>query len=179
MKSKVFFVSISILSFLFLSTISLLAQEKKIDIKDLPKAVTESFHKSYPKAEIKGAATEKENGNTYYEVESIEGDQQRDILYKKDGTVAEIEENISNANIPDFVKTSVMKKYSNGKIKKAEKLTKGSKVSYEVVVEHDGKKSEVALDAKGNIEKMDKMKKENKEKEGAEKDEENEDNDND
>ena len=144
-------------------TSSSFAQEKKIDKKDLPKAVVESFQKSYPHAEIKGASTEKEHGKTYYEIESMDGTQARDLLYSKDGNVAEIEETIAEENVPDFVKNSVMKKYPESKIHKVEKLTKGNKTSYETVVEHDGKKSEIVLDSNGNIQKMKKEKEEDEE----------------
>jgi Putative beta-lactamase-inhibitor-like, PepSY-like len=176
MKSKIIYISLSILSFSFLLTVSLLAQEKKIDKKDLPKEILTSFQKSYPRAEIKGASIEKEQDKTYYEIESIDGKQKRDLLYTKNGKVAEIEETLNANEMPDFVKNSITKKYPDGKINKVEKLTKGNKISFEAVVEHNGKKSEVVLDAKGNIQKMEKMKKENEEKEGKRSEKENEEN---
>ena len=160
-------------------TSSCFAQEKKIDKKNLPKAVVESFQKTYPNAVIKGTSTEKEHGKTYYEIESIDGTRGRDLLYAKDGKIAEIEEALAAENIPDFIKNSVMKKYPKSKIHKVEKLTKGNKISFEAVVEHDGKKSEVVLDSKGNIQKMGKMKKGNEEKEEKESKKENEENDED
>ncbi len=170
MKTKNVFQFGAITLMSIIITSSCFAQEKKIDKKDLPKAVTESFQKSYPNAEIKGVSTEKENGKTYYEIESMDGTQGRDLLYTKDGKIAEIEETFAAENIPNFVISSVMKKYPKCKIHKVEKLTKGKKISFEAVVEHDGKKSEVVLDSKGNIQKM---KKENDEKEGKESKEEN------
>ncbi len=176
MKTKNVFQFGAITLMSIIITSSCFAQEKKIDKKDLPKAVVESFQKSYPNAEIKGTSTEKENGKTYYEIESMDGTQGRDLLYTKDGKIAEIEETLAAENIPDFVKNSLMKKYPKSTIHKVEKLTKGKKISFEAVVEHDGKKSEVVLDSKGKIQKM---KKENEEKEGKESKEENEENDKD
>ena len=176
MKTKNVFQFGAITLMSIIITSSCFAQEKKIDKKDLPKAVVESFHKSYPNAEIKGASTEKENGKTYYEIESMDGTQGRDLLYTKDGKIAEIEETLAAEHVPDFVKNSLMKKYPKSTIHKVEKLTKGKKISFEAVVEHDGKKSEVVLDSKGKIQKM---KKENEEKEGKESKEENEENDKD
>ena len=157
MKQKNILQLVSIVAIGITITSSSLAQEKKIDKKDLPKPVIESFQKSYPKAEIKGVSTEKEHGKTYYEIESVDGAQGRDLLYTKVGKVVEIEESLEN--IPNFIKDSIVKKYPNSKIHKAEKLTKKDKISYEVVVEYNGKKSEVALDAKGNIIKWKKEKK--------------------
>ncbi len=164
-KKNIFAVIItSIFALLFIT--ASFAQEKKIDKKDLPKAVLTSFQKSYPNAEIKGTSIEKEHGKTYYEIESMEGSQRRDLLYTKDGKVAEIEEAMASNDVPDFIKSSVMKKYPNCEISKAEKVTSGKKTNYELVVKQGNKKHEVVLDSKGNIQKM---KKKNEEKEGNEK----------
>ncbi|MFZ0452139.1 MAG: PepSY-like domain-containing protein [Ignavibacteriaceae bacterium] len=168
MRLKNIFVLIISLVFILFSASSSFAQEKKIEKKDLPQTVLTSFQNSYPKAEIKGTSTEKEHGKTYYEIESMDNSQRRDLLYTKDGKVAEIEETLASNDIPDFVKSSVMKKYPNGEINKAEKVTRGNKTSYELVVKSGMDKHEVVLDSKGNIQKMEKMNKENEEKEGKE-----------
>ena len=168
MKLKNILVFITCLAFVMLSASSLFAQEKKIDKKDLPKDVLTAFQKSYPDATIKGASIEKEHGKTYYEIESMDGSQRRDLLYTKTGKVAEIEETLASNDIPGFVKSSVMKKYPNCEISKAEKVTSGKKINYELVVKQGEKKHEVVLDSKGNINKMEKMKKESGEKEGKE-----------
>ena len=170
---------IAVLLAIIIISVTSFAQEKKIDKKDLPKEVIESFQKAYPNAQIKGTSTEKENGITYYEIESMEGVQGRDLLYTFDGKVAEIEEAIALNAVPSFVKESIMKKYPKWEISKAEKVTKGGKYNYEVVVKQGSKQHEVVMDSKGNIKKMENMKKENEEKEGKENDEEKEDNDKD
>ncbi len=157
MKTRNFLIIIFSLLFSFAAVNNLFAQEKKISKNDLPDAVVKSFQAKYPKAEIKGTSVEKENGHTYYEIESMDGTQKRDLLYTKDGKVAEIEEGISLDNIPSNIKSSIMKKYPDGKIKNAEKVTRNSKTTFELVVENNGKKSEVVLDEKGNIQKMEKI----------------------
>ncbi len=177
MNMKNIFAVIITLIFALLFITASSAQEKKVDKKDLPEAVLTSFHKSYPKADIRGTSIEKEDGKTYYEIESMEGSQRRDLLYTKDGKVAEIEEAMASNNVPDFVKSSVMKKYPDGEISKAEKVTSGKKTNYEIVVKQGNKRHEVVLDSKGNIQKMEKMKKENEEKEGKENSKDKEDND--
>lgn len=168
MKSKNIFVLIITLTFVLLSAGSISAQEKKIDEKELPATILNTFQKSYPNATIKDVSIEKEHGKTYYEIESIEGSNQRDLLFTKEGKVAEIEETLASNDIPDFVKNSIMKKYPNCKINKAEKVTSSKKISYELVVENRMQKTEVVLDSKGNIQKVKKMKKENEEKEDKE-----------
>ncbi|MEJ2617840.1 MAG: PepSY-like domain-containing protein [Ignavibacteriaceae bacterium] len=168
MKSKNIFVFIITLAFVLFTAGSLSAQEKKIDKKELPAAVLNTFQNSYPDAAIKGTSIEKEKGKTYYEIESIEGTQRKDFLYTKEGKVAEIEETLALNNIPSFVKSSVMKKIPNCEINKAEKVTRDKYVTYELVVEHGMHKNEVVLDSKGNIQKVKKMKKENEEKQDKE-----------
>lgn len=168
MKFKNIFVLVISFAFVLLSLSSLFAQEKKIDKKDLPKDVLNAFQKSYPNAAIKGTSIEKEQGKTYYEIESMEGDQKRDLLYTKAGKVDETEETLVSNDIPDFVKSSIMKKYPNCEINRAEKVISGEKISYELVVKSGMQKHEVVLDSKGNIKKIEKMKKGNEEKEGKE-----------
>ena len=177
MKLKNIFVFIISLAFVFLSSSSSFAQEKKMNKKELPKAVLNAFQKSYPNAEIKGASIEKEHERTYYEIESMEGTQRRDLLYTKSGKIAEIEETLALNDIPDFVKSSVMKKYPECEINRAEKVSSGKTISYELVVKQRDHKHELVLDSKGNIKKVEKMKKENEEKEGKEIEKEDNDND--
>ena len=57
----------SSLELLALATVSL-ADEEKIPVKELPKAVLKAVKEKFPKAEIKGAAKEEEDGKTTYEV---------------------------------------------------------------------------------------------------------------
>ena len=168
MKLKNIPVLIISLVFILLSTSSLFAQEKKINKKEVPQAVLNSFQKDYPNATIKAASIEKENGKIYYEIESLEGSNQRDLLFTKEGKVAEIEETLASNDIPDFVKNSVMQKYPNCEINRAEKVKSGKKISYELVVKSGMQRHEVVLDSKGNIQKVEKMKKENEKKEGKE-----------
>ena len=158
---KKIFVLIFYFAFVSLSVSLLFAQEKKIDKNELPANVLNSFKKNYQNAIIKGASIEKENGKIYYEIESIDGAQRRDFLYTKAGKVAEIEETLTANDIPDIVKSSVMKNFPGGKINRTEKVTNKKSISYELVVEQGEQKHEVVLDSKGNIQKVKKMKKEN------------------
>jgi len=157
-------------AFLFITSTNAFAQEKKISEKEVPAPVLNSFHNAYPKAVIKGTSMEKEHGKTFYEIESMDGSQRRDLLYAKDGKVAEVEETLAAKDIPDFVKNSIVKKFPKGEINRAEKVTSGDKISYELLVKSGDKKAGVVLDAKGNILKVKKMKKENEKEEKSEKD---------
>jgi hypothetical protein len=141
------------------------AGEKKIAKKDLPAPVMAAFQKAYPKATIKGASTEVEEGKTYYEIESLDGKVKRDLLYLADGTVAEIEETVSPADLPPQVKAAVTDKYPKGKIGKAEMVTRGAVAAYEVVVKSGKTTVEMSIDPAGKVlkEKKAAVKKEGKE----------------
>src|SRR5438270_11817221 len=53
-------------------------KEKKITAKEVPAVVIENFKRAYPKAIIRGYASEMENGKQYYEIESQERTTRRD-----------------------------------------------------------------------------------------------------
>jgi hypothetical protein len=141
------------------------AGEKKIAKKNLPAPVMAAFQKAYPKATIKGASTEAEEGKTYYEIESLDGKVKRDLLYLADGTVAEIEETVAPADLPPPVKAAVTDKYPKGKISKAEMVTRGAVVAYDVVVKSGKTTVEMSIDPAGKVlkEKKAAVKKEGKE----------------
>jgi hypothetical protein len=148
------------------------AQEKKISRKDVPPAVLAAFDKAYPRAKIRGTSTEVEKGTTYYEIESLDGTQARDILYLADGTAAEIEEVVAAGVLPAPVKAAVGKEFAKAKIAKAEKVTKGTAVTYELHLTLGAKKGSIVVDPSGKVlEKTPlKVKEENAEKEGEEED---------
>jgi uncharacterized membrane protein YkoI len=136
---------------LLILAVGAFAQEKKITQKELPAPVLSSFQKTYPHATIKGVGMETENGKTYYEIESVDGKTNRDLLYLADGTVAEIEETAAAAELPASVKSTVTAEYPSGKIQKAEKTTRGSVVTYDVRVEVGTTKHEISIDAGGKV----------------------------
>jgi hypothetical protein len=152
-----------------------LAQEKEIDARQLPPAVSAAFHAAYPHAVIKGAAVEIENDVTCYEIESVDGQTRRDLLYAADGKVLETEESLDPAALPGAVSRKVAETYPAGKIQKAEKTTDPSgKIDYELLVQSGEKRFEIVLDPAGNILKTkavaSKAKKEESEKEEKEED---------
>jgi hypothetical protein len=148
------------------------AQEKKIGKKEVPAAVLSAFAKSYPHAKIKGTSTEVEKGKTYYEIESIDGTQARDILYLPDGTAAEIEEVVSPRALPKPVSAAIAAEFGKPLISKAERVRKGAELSYEVHVKVGAKTGSIVLDESGKVlEKSPlKLKKEAKKNEEEEED---------
>ena len=130
--------------------------EKKITKKDLPSAILTAFEKGYPKAQITGVSKETEDSTTYFEIESRDGKIRRDLLYKADGTVKEIEERVTEAELPAAIRQAVAKEYPKGRIQKGEKTTRDNAIEYELIVKIGKDKMEVVLDESGKILKTEK-----------------------
>ncbi len=122
-----------------------------VDLKVLPAAVLEAFAKAYPKAVIKGASKEIENGQTQYEIESVDGKMNRDLLYKADGTVIEVEEALAKGALPTPVLKALAKAYPGYKIIRAEDLIKDGQKLFELEIEVKGKRQDVTIDPSGKI----------------------------
>jgi hypothetical protein len=125
--------------------------EKKLAIKHLPAAVTASFHKAYPHAKIRGASTEQEHGTRYFEIESVDGKVNRDLLYTPDGTCVEVEEAIAARALPAAVSTALKQEFPKGKILKAERRTEHQTLTYELAVQSGKDRWEVVFDPAGKV----------------------------
>jgi hypothetical protein len=128
-------------------------KEGTVDLTILPPAVLKAFRAAYPKAVIKGASTETENGVTLYEIESVDGKINRDLLYTAEGKVVEIEELIAAENLPAPVKETLSKEYPGAKVLvlKAEILTKDGIKAFELSIEVTGQKLGLTIDPQGKI----------------------------
>jgi Putative beta-lactamase-inhibitor-like, PepSY-like len=148
-----------------LSTMAFMARadEEKISVKNLPAAVKKAIKKKFPKAEIEKATKEVEDGKTTYEVLLEIDDHPVDVAFKADGTILEIEREISFTELPAPVKKALAARYPEAKIEKVEMVTKGEDgpAVYEIAI-----KAEVVFTAKGKIVKA-KEKEEDDEKPSA------------
>jgi hypothetical protein len=126
------------------------AQEKKIKRSDLPPAVEKTVAAQSAGATIRGFSTEKENGQTLFEVEMTVNGHSKDVSMTADGSIVEVEEQVALDSLSPQVKAGLQAKAGNGKILKVESLTKKDKlVAYEAKVETNGKKSEVQVGPDG------------------------------
>jgi hypothetical protein len=126
------------------------AQEKKIKRSDLPPAVEKTVAAQSTGATIRGFSTEKEKGQTLYEVEMTVNGHSKDITMGADGSIVEVEEQVAVDSLSPEVKAGLQAKAGKGKILKVESLTKKDKlVAYEAQVETNGKKSEVQVGPDG------------------------------
>jgi len=122
------------------------AQEKKIKRSDLPPAVEKIVAAQSVGATIRGFSTEKEKGQTLYEVEMTVNGHSKDISIAADGSIVEIEEQVALDSLSPEVKAGLQAKAGKGKLVKVESLTKKDKlVAYEAQVDTNGKKSEVQV----------------------------------
>jgi outer membrane lipoprotein-sorting protein len=127
------------------------AKPAVVDLKVLPDAVLAAFKAAYPKAEIKGASKEVENGVTQFEVESVDGKLNRDLIYAADGKVLEFEEAVAPESLPAAVKATLAKDYADAKVLKAETLTKDGTMVYELSLQGKDKKMGVTIDPNGKV----------------------------
>lgn len=126
------------------------AQEKKIKRSDLPPAVEKTVAAQSAGATIRGFSTEKENGQTLFEVEMTVSGHSKDISMTADGSIVEVEEQVALDSLSPEVKAGLQAKAGSGKILKVESLTKKDKlVAYEAKVDTNGKKSEVQVGPDG------------------------------
>ena len=123
------------------------ADEEAIPVAKLPKAVRKAAKAKFPKARIIGAAKEVEDGETVYEVEMVLKGRSVDLAIEADGTVVEVEQEISAEELPKDVRKAIAEKHPDAKIAKAEAVTKGDDpVVYEITLA-----SEVVLTPKGKF----------------------------
>jgi hypothetical protein len=126
------------------------AQEKKIKRSDLPPAVEKTVAAQSAGATIRGFSTEKEKGQTLYEVEMTVNGHSKDVSMTPDGSIVEVEEQVAFDSLSPEVKAGLQAKAGKGNILKVESLTKKDKlVAYEAQVETNGKKSEVQVGPDG------------------------------
>jgi uncharacterized membrane protein YkoI len=128
------------------------AADEKVPLDQLPKPVTATAKSKYPSAVITAAVKEVEDGKTTYEVTLKDKGDSIDLVIKPDGTLVAIEKLIDAKDLPKPVAAAINAKYPGATIKKAEEVTEGDVISYEVGLTTADKKSVgLTLDPKGKI----------------------------
>jgi uncharacterized membrane protein YkoI len=136
---------------LTLASLSLLAAEKRISKADLPTPVQKTADQQAKGGTVRGYSKELENGKVEYEVQAIVNGHDLDIAIAPDGTLIEIEEQVSIDTLSPNIRSGLSAAAANGKITKVESLTKHGKiVAYEAQVMTAGKRSEVQVGPDGN-----------------------------
>lgn len=100
----------------------------------LPQPVAGAFHAAYPAAVVLHVSKERRAGKVVYEIESRDGSTRRDLIYDPAGTVIEIEETIPADSVPAAVRTAVARDVRGATLVRAERVTTGAVVVFEVQV---------------------------------------------
>jgi uncharacterized membrane protein YkoI len=142
------------------------ADEEKIDLEKVPKAVMDAVKAKFPDAKLTGAARETEGGKTIFEVAFTFKGHKYEVECSPDGKFVAIDKQIEAKDLPKAVAKALEEKYPQAKYKIIEEVTKNDKIAeYEVELTTADKKSvEVVLDPSGKILKEEK--KEEKKKDG-------------
>ena len=126
------------------------AQEKKIRRDQLPPAVETTVSRESGGAAIKGFTSEIEHGQKFYEVSLSVNGHNKDILIDKNGSVVEVEEEVSLDSLPAAVQDALKKAAGGGTIENIESLTKnGTLVAYEAHIKRGRKRLEIQVDPNG------------------------------
>jgi uncharacterized membrane protein YkoI len=143
MKTRVLAIAVAIVA------VSGLAHgaDQKTTLKNLPPAVKATVDAESKGATIKGISSEKENGKTVYELETLVNGRTRDLMIDAAGKVYVVEEQLDIDQAPPAVKAALE---ARGKIVVLESVVENGKTRYEGQVQTKaGKKVAVEVDADG------------------------------
>jgi hypothetical protein len=137
------------------------AGEEKVALDKLPKAVSESIKKRFPKGEMSSATKETEDKKTTYEVSLKDAGSNYDVNVNEDGTITGFEKEVAVKDMPKAVVAAAVAKYPTAKQKKGEEVYtvadgKETLAYYEVIFEIDGKDVEVEVLANGTLKPVEK-----------------------
>jgi hypothetical protein len=138
---------------LFTTLTSAFADEKKIPIEDLPKAVLRAAQKAFPEAQLVGASKETEDGETIYEVEMKLGGKSIDLEIDDEGEIEAVEKEIEADELPKAVTRTLSKLFPKAKIAKVEEVSdENDMVVYELTLAVEGKSpQEILFSPNGKI----------------------------
>jgi uncharacterized membrane protein YkoI len=143
------------------------ADEQKINLDQVPKAVLDAVKAKFPDAKLTGASKETEDGKLIYEVAFSYKDHKYEVECTRDGAFVAIDRQLEVKELPKPVAKALRQKYARAKYNVIEEVTKKDKIEYYEVelTTADKKTVEVLIDPAGKIlkeEKKEEKKKEDK-----------------
>jgi hypothetical protein len=138
---------------LVLVTSAARADSEKVEIRDLPAAVTDALKARFPGAKLVSADREKDGDKVTCEVELQYRGTDYNAKVSDRGKLLQVEKDIPVRAVPRVVVAAVLKKYPKCVMKEAGEISVDEKVtSYSVViVTADKKKLEVIFDTAGKF----------------------------
>jgi hypothetical protein len=141
------------------------ADEEKVTLDKVPKAVTGAIKKRFPNAEVLGASTEPgEDGKTVYEMQIKDAGHKCDVTVTPEGKLVSIERTIDEKDLPKKTAATLKEKWPGAKYEIIEEVihVKDGKEStdyYEVLMTTtDKKKIEACVAADGKVVKTEEKK---------------------
>jgi uncharacterized membrane protein YkoI len=117
---------------------------------DLPAAVRAALAKDKPaNATFRGFERETIDGKIFYEVQMTVAGRGREILYRPNGSIVEIEQETAIEEIPAPARDAIRKAVGEGTLRKVDIVTSGRRVVYEGELLLNGQKSQLRVDAQG------------------------------
>lgn len=140
---------------------SVKADEQKVPLEKLPKAVTDAVMKMFPKAELVKATQDKEDDEIEYEVTVKLNGKKIDVTVEANGKIESLEKEVDLKDLPKAVRETLEKMYPKAVHKSAEAVFevedgKEELEYYEVQLKTaDDKEIEAKIKANGTIVKDD------------------------
>jgi len=141
------------------------AQEERVPLDKMPKAVSDAVKKRFPKAEFVSSTKEPDDaGKTVYEVQIKDAGHTIDVTVTPEGTLVSIERTIAEKDLPKKTAATLKEKWPGAKYEIVEEIihVKNGKESldyYEVLMTTaDKKKMEACVDSEGKVVKSEEKK---------------------
>ena len=127
--------------------------ERKVTMKDLPPAVQQAItdYAASHSATVRGLAAETEKGKRLFEAELRVKGRNRDVTFDEGGAVFTLEEETPIAQIPAGARATIQKAATGGTITMVESVTEHGKTTYEGHITKGGRRSEVKVNAAGEV----------------------------
>jgi uncharacterized membrane protein YkoI len=141
------------------------ADDKKISLDKVPKAVMTAVKDRFPGADITSVEKETENGEVIYDFELKHDGRKYEMDIKENGTITEIEKEVVAKDVPEAVTNAVKAKFPGATITEVMEVNKvkGKEETpdhYEVnLTTADNKKMEVEVSLDGKKVKAEKAEK--------------------
>lgn len=100
------------------------ADEEKVSLDKLPKAVKEAVQTRFPKVEVKAASKEKDGDKVVYEVSLKKDGKAIDVTVTEAGAITLIEQELDFKDLPKAVAKTFEEKYPKAKYQIVESVTK-------------------------------------------------------
>ncbi len=128
------------------------ADDEKIALDKVPKAVLDAVKAKYPGASLREAEKDVDDGKTFYEISITHKAHAIVVVTQPDGAVVAVEKTLTVAEVPASVSKAIKAKYPKAQIKNAEEIEEDGKTTYEIVIEKTpGKNAGLVLDSAGKI----------------------------